>query len=85
MTPRQPEPVPDIEFSSSVEADELRFRETPRTEVTFSGGPGTSTVKRGLRVNLPEPVEPGADYSGVRVEYDFAVSVDLPDSDMDDR
>lgn len=79
MTPR-----PDIEFTSTVEAEELYFHEAPRAEVTFSGSPGRRSTKRSRRVHLPEPVEPGVDYREVRVEYDFAVSIDLPD-EADER
>ncbi|HEU5126463.1 MAG TPA: hypothetical protein VFU12_00620 [Glycomyces sp.] len=70
---------PDIEFTSTVKAEELRFHEAPRAEVTFGGSPGRRSAKRSRRVNLPEPVEPGVDYRDVHVEYDFAVSIDLPD------
>ncbi|WP_084546816.1 hypothetical protein [Glycomyces arizonensis] len=74
-------PEPDIEFASTVEARELRFREAPRTEVTFSGEPGRTSAERSRRVNLPEPVEPGVDYRDVRVEYRFEVSAEPDEPD----
>ncbi|WP_051325608.1 hypothetical protein [Glycomyces tenuis] len=78
MTAREAGPGPDIEFDSVVEAEELRFREAPRTEVTFDGEPGRRWVKRSRRVRLPEAVEAGVVYREVRVEYGFEVSVDVP-------
>lgn len=85
MSSREPEPAPDIEFVSTVEAEGLRFREAPRAEVTFNGESGRSTVKRSRRVNLPEPVEPGVDYRRVRVEYGFEVGIDFFDVAVDER
>lgn len=76
-------PEPDIEFSSTVEARELRFREAPRTEVVFSGEPGKASAERSRRVNLPEPVEPAVDYREVRVEYRFEVSVEPDEPSLD--
>lgn len=85
MSSRESDSAPDIEFSSTVEAERLHFREAPRTEVTFRGEPGRSSVKRSRRVNLPEPVEPGVEYRRVRVEYGFEVSIDLSGAAMEEH
>jgi hypothetical protein len=64
-----PEDAPDIEFSATVEAEQLRFREVPTTDVRFSGTPDykSSTVTR--RGNLPDRVSEDVDYHDVRVDY----------------
>ena len=61
--------APDIEFAATVEAENLRFREVPRTEIHFSGAPDheSSTVNR--RRNLPDPVSKDIDYHDVRIDY----------------
>ena len=61
--------APDIEFAATVEAENLRFREVPRTEIHFSGTPDheSSTVNR--RRNLPDRVSEDVDYHDVRVDY----------------
>ncbi|GHJ39297.1 hypothetical protein [Streptomyces sp. TS71-3] len=50
-------------------ADELRFRDRPRTGVRFSGSPAGGSQSRSTRDNLPEPVSPGVDYHDVHVTY----------------
>jgi hypothetical protein len=62
----------NIEFVSSVEADELRFDEAPETEVRFHGEPGHESASGSDRTNLPEKVEPGVTYRNVRVDYRLA-------------
>jgi len=61
--------APDIEFAATVEAEQLRFREVPRTEIRFSGTPDydSSTVSR--RRNLPDQVLEDVDYHDARVDY----------------
>jgi hypothetical protein len=61
--------APDIEFATTVEAEDLRFREVPRTEIRFSGKPDyeSSTVSR--RTNLPDRVSEDVNYHDVRVDY----------------
>lgn len=85
MNRRAPDPLPEIEFTSTVDAEGLRFREAPHAEVTFGDAPGGNSTKRSRRVNLPEPVEPGVEYRRVHVEYDFAVGLDLPEETADER
>jgi hypothetical protein len=62
----------DIELTASVEADEIRFREPPDTEVRFSGEPGHESASGSDRLNLPEKVEPGVTYRDVRIDYRLA-------------
>ena len=61
--------APDIELTASVEADELRFREVPETEVRFFGEPGHESSSASERTNLPERVDPDVTYRDVRVDY----------------
>jgi hypothetical protein len=62
----------DIEFTASLEADELRFDESPETDVRFFGQPGHESASGSDRTNLPEKVEPGVTYRNVRVDYRLA-------------
>jgi hypothetical protein len=61
--------APDIEFAATVEAEHLRFREVPSTEIRFSGTPDyeSSTISR--RRNLPDRVSADVDYHDVQVDY----------------
>lgn len=63
---------PDIELTARVEADELRFREVPETDVRLSGEPDHEGESRTERTNLPDEVEPGVTYRKVRVDYRLA-------------
>jgi hypothetical protein len=74
MSRRRPERPrkPDIEFTASVKADELRFDEVPDTDVRFFGGPEHESASGSDRENLPEQVEPGVTYRDVRVDYRLA-------------
>ena len=56
-------------FTSTVRADQLRFRAPPRTAVRFSGPPDRVERSTSRRTHLPEPVRPGVVYRGVRVVY----------------
>lgn len=67
--------MPDIELTTSVRADRLRFRDEPETEVRFHGSRGRETFSGADRTNLPEPVEPGTDYHDVRVDYRLATAL----------
>ena len=71
MAGRRPRP-PDIELSATVEAENLRFREVPETDVTFDGVPGHQSHSGSERRNLPEQVEPAVTYRDVRVDYRLA-------------
>jgi pyruvate/2-oxoglutarate dehydrogenase complex dihydrolipoamide acyltransferase (E2) component len=58
---------PDIDFSASVKARELRFEEEPQTEVRFWGHPKRKSASANERQNLPEKVRQGVTYRDVRV------------------
>jgi hypothetical protein len=63
---------PDIEFTASLQADELRFDEPPETDVRFSGEPGHESESGSDRTHLPEKVDPGVTYRDVRIDYRLA-------------
>jgi pyruvate/2-oxoglutarate dehydrogenase complex dihydrolipoamide acyltransferase (E2) component len=63
---------PDIDFSASVKARELRFEEEPQTEVRFWGHPERKSVSANERKNLPEKVRQGVTYRDVRVQSRIA-------------
>jgi hypothetical protein len=67
--------APDIELTASVQADELRFREVPETEVRFSGEPGHRSTSGTERANLPDEVDPDVTYRDVRVDYRLASEI----------
>ncbi len=83
MTRREPEqainarrePPADIELTASAKAMELEFRETPETEVRFSGSPGHESVSQDARRNLPETVQPGVTYRDVEIDYRLAARI----------
>ena len=81
MSPKRPERPrqPDIEFTASVKADELRFDEVPDTDVRFFGEPDHESASGSDRENLPEKVEPGVTYRDVKVDYRLATRVRAAD------
>lgn len=52
-----------------MEAENLRFREVPRTEIHFSGTPNYESATVDRRRNLPDRVSKDIDYHDVRVDY----------------
>ena len=72
--PRRPR-SPDIELTATVEADELRFKEAPETDVSFFGEPDHESGSGSDRQNLPDEVEPNVTYRDVRVDYRLASRV----------
>ena len=69
---------PDIELTASVEADGLRFREVPETEVRFFGEPGHESESGSRRANLPEGAEPDVTYRDIQVDYRLATRLAEP-------
>ena len=63
---------PDIDFSASVKARELRFEEEPQTEVRFWGHPERNSVSVNERKNLPEKVRQGVTYHNISVRSRIA-------------
>lgn len=60
---------PEIGFAARLHADRLRFAEAPDARVAFRDGPGVASSSESTRENLPDRVEPGAEYEQVRVDY----------------
>jgi hypothetical protein len=75
--PNRPEPA-DLEFTASVEAKELYFREVPDTSVVFTGEPGHQSASGSDRTNLPDQVRKEVSYRDVRVNYRIACRVIEP-------
>jgi hypothetical protein len=69
--PRRPDPA-DLDFTATVEAEELHFDEVPETSVVLTGDPGQQSASGSDRINLPDRVEEGVTYRDVRVDYRLA-------------
>ena len=72
---------PDIDFSASVKARELRFEEEPQTEVRFWGHPERNSVSVNERKNLPEKVRQGVTYRDVSVRSRIASELVAPEEE----
>ena len=74
---------PDIDFSASVKARELRFEEEPQTKVRFWGHPERNSVSVNERKNLPEKVRQGVTYHEVSVRSRTASELVAPEEEPD--
>src|SRR5205809_1072851 len=72
---------PDIDFSASVRARELRFEEEPQTEVRFCGRPERNSVSVNERKNLPEEVQQGVTYHNISVRSRIASELAPPEEE----
>ena len=72
---------PDIDFSASVKARELRFEEKPQTEVSFWGYPEGNSVSANERKNLPEVVRQGVTYQNISVRSRIASELVAPEEE----
>lgn len=72
---------PDIDFSASVKARELRFEEEPQTEVRFRGHPERNSVSVNERKNLPEKVRQGVTYHNISVRSRIASELVAPEEE----
>ena len=70
---------PDISFSASVRARELRFEEEPQTEVRFWGPPERNSVSVNERENLPEEVRQGVTYQNISVRSRITSELVVPE------
>ena len=61
--------IADIDISTSVRADELRFGRVPKTRVWFEGEPAERSSSETERDNLPDEVEPGVTYRDIGVRW----------------
>ena len=73
---------PEINFTATVEARELRFDEVPETKVRFSGHPELHSVSGTERKNLPEEVRQGVTYRNVSVRLRIATKLVDTESDL---
>jgi len=60
---------PDLEFFTSVKAEELEFGKVPEKKVRYYGEPGHDTEVEVERENIPEEPEEGVTYRDVRVDW----------------
>ena len=72
---------PDIDFSASVKARELRLEEEPQTEVRFWGHPERNSVSVNERKNLPEEVRQGVTYQHINVRSRIASELVAPEEE----
>lgn len=72
---------PDIEFTSTVRAERMRWDVDPDTQVTFSGSPGYRSRSDSDRVNLPDRVRSRVNYDDVRVDYRLEAALDEDETD----
>src|SRR5918994_1648808 len=72
---------PDIDFSASVKARELRFEEEPQTEVRFRGHPERNSVSVNERKNLPEKIRQGVTYHDISVRSRIASELVAPEEE----
>ncbi|WP_433503719.1 hypothetical protein ACQP04_29090 [Pseudonocardia halophobica] len=81
MSQRDRRSSPDISFTATVQAQQMRWDEVPDVHVTFTGSPGFESVSESDRINLPDSVRAGETYRNVRVDYRLECT--LPDQ-LDD-
>ena len=72
---------PDIDFSASVKARELRFEEEPQTEVRFWGHPERNSVSANERENLPKEVRQGVTYQNISVRSRIVSELVAPEKE----
>ena len=68
----------DIDFSASMKARELHFKEEPQTEVRFWGHPERNSVSVNERKNLPDLLRQGVTYRDVSVRSRIASELIAP-------
>lgn len=73
---------PDLDFSTSVKAKEVRFGRVPgRRKVTYYGNPDHATRAKVERENIPEEPEAGVTYREVEVDWSVAQRIVHPADD----
>jgi pyruvate/2-oxoglutarate dehydrogenase complex dihydrolipoamide acyltransferase (E2) component len=72
---------PDIDFSASVRARELRFEEKPQTKVSFWGHAERNSVSVNERENLPEEVRQGVTYHHISVRSRITSELVVPEEE----
>ena len=61
----------DVSITSSVTAQELRFKVVPNSKIEFPGSPQTNTGWQTERVNLPQPVQAGVTYRNIGINLEI--------------
>jgi hypothetical protein len=69
---------PDLEFSTSVKAEELEFGRVPEKKVRYYGDPAHDTDVEVERENIPEEPEEGVTYKDVKVTWSVAQRIVHP-------
>ncbi len=70
---------PDLDFSTSVKAKEVKFGRVPeKRKVTYYGEPDHETEVEVERENIPEEPEAGVTYRDVKVEWSVAQRIIHP-------
>ena len=69
-TPTNPD-IADVSITSSVTAQELRFKVVPNSKIEFSGSPQRNTGWQTERVNLPKPVQAGVTYRNIGINLEI--------------
>ena len=86
----RPSDEPDIEIGAVVRAKKLRFKQTPKTDVSFDKRaegrlddalPEIESGHGSKRQNLPDEVEPGVTYRDVHIRWGAAAKLKPPDLD----
>lgn len=69
-TPTNPDTA-DVSITSSVTAQELRFKVVPNSKIQFPGSPQRNTGWQTERVNLPKPVQAGVTYRNIGIDLEI--------------
>ncbi|AFZ14429.1 hypothetical protein Cri9333_3607 [Crinalium epipsammum PCC 9333] len=69
-TPTDPDTA-DVSITSSVTAQELRFKVVPNSQIQFPGSPQRNTGWQTERVNLPKPVQAGVTYRNIGINLEI--------------
>jgi hypothetical protein len=69
---------PDLDFSTSVKAKEVKFGRVPEKKVTYYGDPDHETEVEVERENIPEEPEAGVTYRDVKVKWAVAQRIVHP-------
>jgi hypothetical protein len=67
--------TPDIDFTATVQARELRFDEVPETQVRFWGRPKRASLSATERKNLPEEVRRDVEYRNISIRLRIATEL----------
>jgi hypothetical protein len=69
---------PDLDFSTSVKAKEVKFERVPEKKVRYYGEPDHETEVEVERENIPEGPKEGVTYRDVKVTWSVAQRIVHP-------